>query len=56
MSLFISRKVFIVVAGGNASAQRLFEDTIQRKRTLEETCTSIRHFWRMRLRIVLKVG
>jgi hypothetical protein len=36
MSLFISRKVFIVVAGGNASAQRHFEDTIQRKRTLEE--------------------
>ena len=36
MSLFISRKVFLVVAGGNASAQRHFEDTIQRKRTLEE--------------------
>ena len=36
MSLFISRKVFIVVAGGNASAQRHFEDTIQRKRTLDE--------------------
>ena len=36
MSLFISRKVFIVVAGGNASAQRHFEDTIQRKRTLEK--------------------
>jgi hypothetical protein len=36
MSLFISRKVFIVVAGGNASARRHFEDTIQRKRTLEE--------------------
>jgi len=31
-----SRKVFLVVAGGNASAQRHFEDTIQRKRTLEE--------------------
>jgi hypothetical protein len=36
MSLFISRKVFLVIAGGNASAQRHFEDTIQRKRTLEE--------------------
>ena len=36
MSLFIARKVFLVVAGGNASAQRHFEDTIQRKRTLEE--------------------
>jgi len=36
MSLFISRKVFIVVAGGNAAAQRHFEDTIQRKRSLEE--------------------
>lgn len=36
MSLFISRKVFLVVAGGNASAQRHFEDTIQRKRTLDE--------------------
>src|SRR3954468_14101791 len=36
MSLFISRKVFLVVAGGNASAQRHFEDTIQRKRTLGE--------------------
>lgn len=36
MSLFISRKVFLVVAGGNASAQRHFEDTIQRKRNLEE--------------------
>ncbi|MFZ3187069.1 MAG: hypothetical protein WA180_01270, partial [Candidatus Sulfotelmatobacter sp.] len=36
MSLFISRKVFLVVAGGNVSAQRHFEDTIQRKRTLEE--------------------
>jgi hypothetical protein len=36
MSLFISRKVFIVVAGRNAAAQRHFEDTIQRKRTLAE--------------------
>ncbi len=36
MSLSISRKVFLVVAGGNASAQRHFEDTIQRKRTLDE--------------------
>jgi len=36
MSLFISRRVFIVVAGGNASAQRHFEDTIQLKRTLDE--------------------
>jgi len=31
-----SRKVFIVVAGGNPSAEKHFEDTIQRKRTLEE--------------------
>ena len=31
-----SRKVFIVVAGGNSSAERHFEDTIQRKRTLQE--------------------
>lgn len=30
------RKVFLVVAGGNASAERHFEDTIQRTRTLEE--------------------
>jgi hypothetical protein len=30
------RKVFLVVAGGNPSAERHFEDTIQRKRTLEE--------------------
>ena len=37
MSHVISRKVFIVVAGGNPSAQRHFEDTIQRKRTLDET-------------------
>jgi len=36
MSLGNQRKVFLVVAGGNASAQRHFEDTIQRKRTLEE--------------------
>lgn len=36
MSLFISRKVFLVVAGGNAAAQRHFEDTLQRKRTLDE--------------------
>src|ERR1700722_2230724 len=36
MALGNSRKVFPVVAGGNASAQRHFEDTIQRKRTLEE--------------------
>src|ERR1700739_3333490 len=31
-----SRKVFIVVAGGNPSAEKHFEDTIQRKRTFEE--------------------
>jgi len=31
-----SRKVFIVVAGGNPAAERHFEDTIQRKRTLDE--------------------
>lgn len=30
------RKVFLVVAGGNAFAERHFEDTIQRKRTLQE--------------------
>jgi hypothetical protein len=30
------RKVFIVVAGGNSAAERHFEDTIQRARTLEE--------------------
>jgi hypothetical protein len=36
MSLFISRKVFLLVAGGNAAAQRHFDDTIQRKRTLDE--------------------
>ena len=34
-----SRKVFIVVAGGNPSAERHFEDTIQRKRTVEEVRT-----------------
>jgi len=31
-----SRKVFLVVAGGNPAAERHFEDTIQRKRSLEE--------------------
>jgi hypothetical protein len=31
-----SRRVFLVVAGGNSAAERHFEDTIQRKRTLEE--------------------
>jgi hypothetical protein len=31
-----SRKAFLVVAGGNPSAERHFEDTIQRKRTLQE--------------------
>jgi hypothetical protein len=31
-----SRKVFLVVAGGNPSAERHFEDTIQNKRTLQE--------------------
>jgi hypothetical protein len=35
LSRLISKKVFIVVAGGNAAAQHHFEDTIQRKRTLE---------------------
>ncbi len=30
------RKIFIVVAGGNADAQRHFEDTIQRKRNIAE--------------------
>jgi hypothetical protein len=30
------RKVFLVVAGGNPAAERHFEDTIQRKRKLEE--------------------
>jgi hypothetical protein len=36
MSLENSRKVCILVAGGNPSAQRDFEDTIQGKSTLEE--------------------
>jgi len=36
VSLGNQRKVFLVVAGGNASAQRHFEDTIQCKRTVEE--------------------
>jgi len=36
MSQQNSRKVFIVVAGGNPSAERHFEDTIQHKRTVEE--------------------
>jgi hypothetical protein len=31
-----NRRVFIVVAGGNLAAERHFEDTIQRKRTLSE--------------------
>lgn len=31
-----SRNVFLVVAGGNPSAERHFEDTIQRKRTLQD--------------------
>jgi hypothetical protein len=30
------RSVFVVVAGGNPAAERHFEDTIQRKRTVEE--------------------
>ncbi len=30
------RKIFIVVAGGNTAAQRHFEDTIQRKRSVDE--------------------
>lgn len=30
------RKIFIVVAGGNTDAQRHFEDTIQRKRNINE--------------------
>jgi len=30
------RRVFLVVAGGNIAAERHFEDTIQRKRTVEE--------------------
>jgi hypothetical protein len=36
MSAEDSRKIFLVVAGGNSSAERHFEDTIQHKRTLEE--------------------
>lgn len=32
----ILRKIFIVVAGGNAAAERHFEDTIQNKRNLTE--------------------
>jgi hypothetical protein len=36
MSYGNSRKVFLVVAGGNLSAERHFEKTIQRNRTLEE--------------------
>jgi hypothetical protein len=31
-----SRKVFLVVAGGNAAAEQHFEDTIQRKRAIGE--------------------
>src|SRR3989344_5812881 len=30
------RKVFLVVAGGSIAAERHFEDTIQRKRTVDE--------------------
>ena len=30
------RKVFLVVAGGSTAAERHFEDTIQRTRTVEE--------------------
>ena len=30
------RKLFVVVAGGNLDAERHFEDTIQRKRTIDE--------------------
>src|SRR5437763_9946969 len=36
MSHETSRRIFLVVAGGNPSAERHFEDTIQHKRTLEE--------------------
>jgi hypothetical protein len=36
MTIGNSRKVFLVVAGGNSSAEKHFEDTIQRKRTLNE--------------------
>jgi hypothetical protein len=32
----LSRRVFLVVAGGNSAAERHFEDTIKRKRTLDE--------------------
>ena len=39
MSHETSRKIFLVVAGGNPSAERHFEDTIQRKRTLDEVRT-----------------
>ena len=39
MSHETSRKIFLVVAGGNRSAERHFEDTIQRKRTLDEVRT-----------------
>jgi hypothetical protein len=39
MPLGHSRKVFLVLAGGNPSAERNFEDTIQRKRTLDEVRT-----------------
>ena len=31
-----SRKVFFVVAGGNSAAEKHFEDTIKRKRTVDE--------------------
>jgi hypothetical protein len=31
-----SRKIFLVVAGGNPAAERHFEDTIRRKRTIQE--------------------
>jgi hypothetical protein len=36
MAAETSRKIFLVVAGGNPSAERHFEDTIQRTRTLDE--------------------
>jgi hypothetical protein len=39
MSPETSRKIFLVVAGGNPSAERHFEDTIQSKRTLDEVRT-----------------
>src|SRR6266496_1359314 len=38
------RKVFLVVAGGNTAAERHFEDTIQRTRTVEE----VRGFLRLK--------